>query len=69
MRYYIHGFTIEADSEQEAQIVADELVKEDKQIYEIIEERDKNDNGIRHSWEEVKSKREKLKLKKDGKLL
>lgn len=31
MKFYINGFTVEADSEQEAQIVGDELEKEEKE--------------------------------------
>jgi hypothetical protein len=29
MKYYINGFAIEADSEQDAQIIANELEKEE----------------------------------------
>lgn len=54
MKFYINGFTVEAETEEEAQIVANELEKEeDRQVYEMIEERLKNDDGTRYTFEEV----------------
>lgn len=68
MKYYINGFTIEADTEEDAKIVADELEKEeDRQILELVEERLKNNNGIRYTLEEVKEMRRQNNKKEEGK--